>query len=602
MYNFHEDLKILGAISTKNLFSWTEELLNTFAYNHGSVEVLTGATISYEDAPLKPRFFILLFKTLRSRSHLNSSLSKAFSSSESESKMVWSQLPAVALAKVISYLSLRDQLNVRKVCKYWRLVNDSSVPRRELILFLKIHPTPVYWHHDKRECDPSNILWVNFRLLKSKFFWSYFRKIRRLMVAFRKGTYCKHFTEPIQASFTDLLHLQFTSIGNELSYWDREIPQTEFRLKNLRTLYSFVNDVPVDLNCPNLTELFICCNLTIESTNEQTKKYLQNLRLLRVYRLAYPPGFEFTNLQVLHLQNLPISLVDFPKLKELHCLILFGQNEQNDEVLFEELLQQKKQLKREDLRIFCQGFDMEGRNFRDVFESHLRQIDRHFVYSDFNAEVLRLAKKSPSSCNFSLDSKDLDLYESTDDELAVIREGELPDCLFRSITHLKIWKLSKISPTFFEISHKFPYIHSISIYYELSQALLDQLPDVLPRLAFFTYEPKPFKNYRVSFEFVARFKSLNFFSACNFIISIDEFQLILQNCEALGKAIFFQHPEKREYECLWVEPTGKPERRIYKLNWRKVNLDRRTCEDYKKASFNHEELFEYLKTSKWIPC
>ena len=52
-----------------------------------------------------------------------------------------------------------------------------------------------------------------FRAL-GEFFSTYFRKIQRLVVTFQVNTFCKPFIELIQASFIDLQHLQFTSIGN----------------------------------------------------------------------------------------------------------------------------------------------------------------------------------------------------------------------------------------------------------------------------------------------------------------------------------------------------------------------------------------------------
>ena len=273
-----------------------------------------------------------------------------------------------------------------------------------------------------------------------------------------------------------------------------------------------------------------------------TKKCLQNLRLLRVRRLAYPAGFEFSQLEVLHLHNLPISLVDFPRLKDLHCLI-YG-------VLVEGLLQQKERLKREHLRIFFRGFDLKERTFPDIFQDGF----------NFNAEVLRLAKESRSSCNFSLERNTIDLSDSSDDELTGLKVGELPECLFRSITDIWIEKLSKVSPAFFEISDRFPYIHSVTIYNEVSQTLLDRLPNVLPRLEAFAYEPTSSQNELISFKFVGRFKSLNYLFASNCLISTDEFKLILQNCKVLGDATVYRGKGEHERPSLWISRTFQPEK------------------------------------------
>ena len=230
-----------------------------------------------------------------------------------------------------------------------------------------------------------------------------------------------------------------------------------------------------------------------------------------------------------------------------------------------------------------------------IFESYLRPIGELFAGFNFNAEVLRLAKESRSSCNFSLERKIIELSDSSDDELVGLKVGELPECLFRSITDIWIVKLSKVSPALFEISDMFPYICSVTVGDEVSQTLLDRLPDVLPRLASFRYGPTFFRNKMISFEFVARFKSLNFFCACNRLTSIDEFKLILQNCKVLGNATFFKRKHKHESFFLFIKLIGKPEERIYNLFWRKFgHLDRRIV-DSARTSFDHEELLYHLE-------
>ena len=46
--------------------------------------------------------------------------------------------------------------------------------------------------------------------------------------------------------------------------------ETTLQLPNLRTFYSEAVDIPLALNCPRLSELFVYSELTInETTNEQ---------------------------------------------------------------------------------------------------------------------------------------------------------------------------------------------------------------------------------------------------------------------------------------------------------------------------------------------
>ena len=101
--------------------------------------------------------------------------------------MDWSDLPELALIRVLNLLSVRDQLNARLVCMRWMFITDSSVRKDELILFLEIYPRPVYWFHDGREVNLDNALMIssqqsalgNFKVLKSEFFLSYFCSLTR---------------------------------------------------------------------------------------------------------------------------------------------------------------------------------------------------------------------------------------------------------------------------------------------------------------------------------------------------------------------------------------------------------------------------------------
>lgn len=111
-------------------------------------------------------------------------------------RMDWHDLPELALIQVLNYLPVRDQLNARLVCRYWKLISDDSVRKDELILFLEIYPRPVYWFHDGRKIDLGDaFLITHIHSLKSEFFLKHFRKVRRLMIVHAVNTPSDKFIE-----------------------------------------------------------------------------------------------------------------------------------------------------------------------------------------------------------------------------------------------------------------------------------------------------------------------------------------------------------------------------------------------------------------------
>ena len=89
--------------------------------------------------------------------------------------MNWLNLPDVALIRVLNCLPVCDQLNVRLVCKHWKLITDSFVRKDELVLFLEIYPRPVYWFHNGRKVDLANSFLIsNLEAMENEFLLRYF--------------------------------------------------------------------------------------------------------------------------------------------------------------------------------------------------------------------------------------------------------------------------------------------------------------------------------------------------------------------------------------------------------------------------------------------
>ena len=505
-------------------------------------------------------------------------------------------LPELALIQVLNHLPAQDQLNARLVCRYWKLITDNFAQRDELVLFFKFYPRPVYWFHDGREVDLGNAFLVNKpRCLKSEFFLRFFRRVHRLMIVHKVNTPSKQFIEHIQVSLLELKHLQFNSIGSKSSFSGlRKLPyKTNFQLANLRTFYSQFDDMPLGLHCPRLNELYVYAHLKIDETmDEQTRLCIQNLRFLLVQQLTYPPDFEFSNLEVFYFNNPSpaISLRNFPRLVELHYFDGFSRVHEELEDRLKSLWVQKRRLKRNQPRIFFDGFELDTRtDFKTLDDEYLDQ-DQPVCALDLNENVVRFINDAPLGLKLNLLSKDLRMSDALDDELADLQEGgELVQSMFRSAQCVSFERpLAKESLNLFELSDRFRYVCVAYVEIELSQTLLDRLSDTLPHLESFSYYPEFFSNHLLNFEFIAKFKSLHYFHVHCCLLSIGELRLIFENCKFIDLLGF-------EKSNAFIDMLPTCEHEVYTVAW--FSKDRIK---FATATFGTEELLNYLEASRWV--
>ena len=487
--------------------------------------------------------------------------------------MDWVDLPEVALIRVLNCLSVHDQLNARLVCRHWKQITDSTVRRNELVLFLEIYPRPVYWFHDGSEVDLANAFLVtDIAAMKGEFFMRYFRRVRRLMIVHPVEESSNRFIEQIQTSFLQLEHLQFSALGsNNCRVLHKNLlPKIHLDLSNLRTFYSQAYGMPRRFHCPKLTELFVYSRLTIkENSNKETKSCIQNLRLLLVCQLNYPRGFEFLNLEILYFNqpSLSLFLSDFPRLKEIHYFndFPFFHPELIDHL--ENLLEQKRSLKRDKLSIYFAGFKLDKKEDFNNLDAYLPP-DEPLQALDLNEKILRLIQESPSFCKFNLHSKEIRINDSLDDELIHLAENDdLVGSMFKSVTQINFGqRLSKESLNFFDLSDRFRYVSSACLYVELSQVLLDRLPAAFPHLVDFYYKPAFFTNQILNFKFLASFKSLHSFNVHHRLISMEEVRSIFEKAKFIDW-VYFERPNRAQ-----IRGRRLPGCNVFATNWRSTDL------------------------------
>ena len=512
--------------------------------------------------------------------------------------MSWYDLPEVVLIEVINHLPVKDQLNARLVCRYWKQITDSSVRRDELILFLESYPRPVCWHHDGTEANLGNAFLVNKPdYLSSEFPLRFFHKLRRLMIVTKINTTSKQIFEQVQSPYKQLEHLQFTWLTYKCLIPPSRLVvyKTKLHLVNLRTFYSQAGDLPIGLHCPKLIELYVNSHLNIsEATDRKTRLCIQGLKTLLVHKLSYPPNFEFSNLEVFYF-NEPspsITLSDFPCLKEIHYLEIASiVNQGGLKDALNNLLEQKRSLKRDQLRVYFDGFELNTRADLQVLEAYRDEPNRPLLRLNLNESVLPFMKENSLRLKFSsFLCKELRMSDRLDDELIGLCEvGGPVESMFRTAQCIIFDRpLAKESLNLFELFDLFRYVCVVSVHIELSQVQLDRLSDALPNLVFFYYHPIFFQNHFLNFQFIAKFKSLHCFRVYHHLLSIDELRLVLKNCRFINRFIYEKSNGRVEISRPFCS-------KVFKIRWRSSNFV-----PFASATLTIDELLCYLEASKWV--
>ena len=417
----------------------------------------------------------------------------------------------------------------------------------------------------------------------------------------------KRLFELVQASCHQLEHLQFSYLGRKSS-WDViswfKTNKTNLQLANLRTFYSQGDDLPCGLHLPQLTELCVYSKLSIRATDDQTKLCIQRLRTLLVYQLSYPPGFEFSNLEVFYFNepSFSISLRDFPRLKEIHYFELSWSISHWIYDL-KNLLEQKRILERNQLRFYFDGFELNARTDFELLDyldyKEGPNLSRFRCKLNLNEKILRLIKETPWRLKFNLLSKNLMISHGLYDELISLPEGdEHVRSMFKSAQYINFesdlkssiecFIFKKEPVNLFKLSDRFRYVWSASVSTGLSQSLLDQLPDAFPHLVEFSYDRK-FVVCIPNFQFIGRFKSLHHFHVDPQLLSTDELRFIFENCK------FINHVEFRKSN-ITIKLCRSFGCKSYQAEW---NLGGSAI-PFASATFSVEGLLNYFEASKWV--
>ena len=441
----------------------------------------------------------------------------------------------LVLVEIFGHLPLYDLLLVRGVCKSWRLTVQDFIRKRqkELVLFYKLVPRPLLWQHDLQSVNLNNSLIVNATFKQSEHFKETFGSIISLFIATYEDIFLNKDLNYFLHSFGQLENLEIRHLNqvveSSVSY------EVQLNLPNLQTLFfsSFSKDRVIRLNCPKLLKLSIIDNFELNADFFTSI----NLKFLKVRSFAYHRLFRLLNLETLMFcKSIQINLADFPSLKRIH---LFGHkkaafNDAERQQTLNGLLEQRRNLRRDDLEIFYEGVRCGSEHtVREAIDSCKSQFGSLFFYRNYDFY------RDNSDCfDFRWISKILKYSDDFNEELHSLspaHTGQISTC----IQQLYFGKSLKNRIKFENWSNMFSHVSSVVVR-QLPQDQLDELPNQLPYLVEFSFLASQQRSVPVNFGFVSRFQALKCFNIDRGLVSFDEFKSFLNACRFFYYAIL--HP------------------------------------------------------------
>lgn len=487
------------------------------------------------------------------------------------------------LFEIFAHLPLYDLLvSIRSVCKLWKSVCQDLIlkHRKELVFFHKMLPRPLLWQHDRRPIDLDSSLIVNSAFKLSNELNETFKEITNLYIA----TYQDIFLN--RQELSDFVHsfgrLENLEIRHLNDLVESTVPyEIQLSMPNLRTLWlDGYNDRVLNLNCPKLLKLSVVDNFQMNADFFSSI----NLRFLRVKSFAYHRLFRLLNLETLMFcKSIQIHLADFPSLKRIH---LFRHkkahfNEAEREQMLRGLLEQRRNLRRDDLEIFYEGMRCTEDDVRDLIDNNKSQFGSLFYYQSYDH-----FRNNMDHFDFKGISKMLKYSESFNEELKNV-SLEHTDLLSSCIQQLYFGKSLKNQINFKNWQNMFRYVSLVAVR-RLPQDQLNELPNQLPNLiefSFFTSHASE-GSAVVNFEFVSRFRALKCFHIERGLVSLDEFKSILNACRFFYYAIL--HPS---IHCKLL-PNDSPQQQTWYL---------RTTRYKEKFEFPSKKcLFNFLESKNLI--
>lgn len=441
------------------------------------------------------------------------------------------ELPELALIKVFNYLPLYDQLTFRKVCKLWKQIIEDNISnsRKELVLLHRMLPRPLVWSHNNQQVNLDNSIIVNVKFVLYDNFRPLFKNIRRLFIVYYG--YLIDMEEQLNdfiAHFTKLEHIQIQSLF--FCFDDLFTLKIDFELPNLKTLYLGQTDKVISLNCPNLTKLALFDDF------EMCEKYAvfkNSLKFLKVKSFAYQPGYALPNLEVLYFcSNLQIKVADFEKLVEIHFYYQKHELLTNQrEAILNDLLEQKRELRRDRLDIYHDGIRCAIGSVREIIMQHNHPDEVLCHQNPISKNDLRLYLENQDHFKIENLIKTFDYTSAINEDINSLNEA-LTEQLARTIVNLRIIEpLNDDQLHSLKLRNLLRYVRFIFVT-KLPQNQLDMLPDIVPSILFFTcIRPEQFRNR--NFLFLARFKSLKDLRMDEKLISLNEFDQLLTDCRFL---------------------------------------------------------------------
>ena len=265
----------------------------------------------------------------------------------------YSTLPSLVLDAIFSYLTFKERIKAKSVCRSWKDEIEYKDKRKDsLTFYFRFHPlnTQWSWSNNRGLIGVENSFEIkSLEFLRLPFTLNYFKNLKKINISNRLTFYTGPDRTQKPRNFINLFEQ-----CEELEIYGFAFEGTTiFKLNRLRVLvFKTMYCESMKLHCPNL-EVFICWS----QVDKIEYKYPNKLNYIECYHycLEFKLSAQFTNLQTLNFFNLtrPIRSDLLGYMPNLKRLILFSSVGKPD---LDKLERQKQLYKMNQLEILSSGF------------------------------------------------------------------------------------------------------------------------------------------------------------------------------------------------------------------------------------------------------
>ena len=264
----------------------------------------------------------------------------------------YSRLPTLVLNEIFGYLSIKERIKCKSVCRAWKMEIELKEKTRDTLVF---HIGPYLWNVRWTHTNNRGLMKFENSFEAKRLLFLQHPRSRTLLKKIKKLAIVNHHPNALNAELSNTKHwyIHFCEACEVMEIRGFALPGTvTFELPKLKVLV--IREGTIDklvLNCPSLELLH--WNWSLKELCFRTTK---SLKRLFCFRWRVSSNVKFETLEYLNLFIPMHELVSDRLLGQMPKLKRFVLNSNSLEINLKRIRAQQKRYGRDDLEVLCCGF------------------------------------------------------------------------------------------------------------------------------------------------------------------------------------------------------------------------------------------------------